>query len=503
MKFILAARKSHLARLQAHTVGAALQKVVPNLEIDYRFRESLGDINLNDPLWKMPEKGVFTQDFVEDLRQGRCDLVVHSWKDLPLGVTPGTRIVATLPREDSRDLLLMRNDKWREFMSSGGPVEILTSSPRRTYNLAPFLKTALPGSVTDIQFSPVRGNIPTRLSKLMSGSSHGLILAKAALDRLLEAPQEEFSETAQMIRGVLRECRFMVLPLSMNPTAAAQGALAVEVADKAKPELLAALAQINCPVTFETVLREREILGSYGGGCHQKIGVSVLRRPYGEITSLRGLTDGGQVLDTRELVPAGSKAAAPVPASQLFPLDPKDSSFFDRILESPAKPGARAFWVARADAWPESWKASESDVIWTAGLESWRKLAARGLWVNGSSEGLGESESTQLAILMGESPRWTKLSHDEGVRSVDFDFYPTYQLKAKPLAPNLRGKTHFYWMSGSAFMRALELSPEIKKAQHASGPGHTSALLRAQLGESNPPAVFLSHSEWLKTYLAP
>ena len=60
------ARKSDLARLQAYRVGESLQRKFPDLQIEYRFRASLGDINQNDPLWKMPEKGVFTDDFVAD-----------------------------------------------------------------------------------------------------------------------------------------------------------------------------------------------------------------------------------------------------------------------------------------------------------------------------------------------------------------------------------------------------------------------------------------------------
>ena len=45
------------------------------------------------------------------------------------------------------------------------------------------------------------------------------------------------------------------------------------------------------------VREERKVLSRYGGGCHQKIGVGVLVRPYGRVTYLRGLTDAGVRLD--------------------------------------------------------------------------------------------------------------------------------------------------------------------------------------------------------------
>ena len=78
MRLTIASRRSELARIQALQVGEALRATHPQLEINYSFRESLGDKNQNDPLWQMPEKGVFTQDFREGLLRGEFDLVVHS-----------------------------------------------------------------------------------------------------------------------------------------------------------------------------------------------------------------------------------------------------------------------------------------------------------------------------------------------------------------------------------------------------------------------------------------
>ena len=37
---------------------------------------------------------------------------------------------------------------------------------------------------------------------------------------------------------------------------------------------------------------EREILSQHGGGCHQKIGVSIRKINVGEITNIIGLTEG-------------------------------------------------------------------------------------------------------------------------------------------------------------------------------------------------------------------
>src|SRR3954470_17154808 len=186
MRVTIASRRSDLARIQAYQVGETLRGAHPQIEIEYSFHESLGDKNLNDPLWKMPEKGVFTQDFRAGLLGGDFDLVVHSWKDLAIENDPETEIIATLPRADQRDVVLVRKDRWPAVTDSG-VMKILTSSPRRAYNLDLFLRQGLPADIRQIDFVNVRGNVRTRIRKLLEMDADALIVAKAALDRLLEA----------------------------------------------------------------------------------------------------------------------------------------------------------------------------------------------------------------------------------------------------------------------------------------------------------------------------
>ena len=105
---------------------------------------------------------------------------------------------------------------------------MLSSSPRRAWQIQGSAPRLLPWPVTDVRVAPVRGNIPTRLNKLVSGESDALIVAKAALDRLLSS--DSTPETSAAVRAALGKCRWMVLPLKEHPTAPAQGALAVEIA---------------------------------------------------------------------------------------------------------------------------------------------------------------------------------------------------------------------------------------------------------------------------------
>ena len=493
MRVTIASRRSDLARIQAYQVGDALKNAHPQIEINYSFHESLGDRNQNDPLWQMPEKGVFTRDFREGLLKGDFDLVVHSWKDLAIEADPETEIAATLPRADPRDLLLVREDRWPE-VERAGVLSILTSSPRRSYNLESFLREALPAKLHDLNFVNVRGNVPTRVRKLFESDVDGLVVAKAALDRLLEAKQSEFAATQTELRRALSQCRWMVLPLRENPSAPAQGALAIEIV-RSRADLRELVAPLNCADTFTAVIHERKILRGYGGGCHQKIGASVLRRPFGEITFLRGLTDSGQVLDDCSL--SSSQPRPPkIAREQLWPLSSADADWFSRE-RVPARPAelTSALWIAKADALPDDWRPSSAQIVWAGGVQTWKRLAQRGVWVHGCAESLGEQEPQNIETLSGSSLKWLKLTHASGYDEGTLSTLATYRLVPKNGYVELKGKTYFFWKSGSSFEHALSLNPWIKEMTHFCGPGNTQRILERN---GMQPYVCLDHTQWLK-----
>jgi hydroxymethylbilane synthase len=489
-------RSSDLSRIQILQVANAFRTAAPDIDISTHFRESLGDRMQHDPLWAMPEKGVFTEDFVEDLRAGRTDLVVHSWKDLPTERAPGTRVAATLARADPRDVLLVRRDLW-QGVTPGAKILILSSSPRRAHNLTPFLAWALPVQDLDIEFAPVRGNVPTRIRKLIEGEHHGLVVAKAALDRLLTSTAPEFSSMRAEVRRNLDQCRWMILPSKENPTGAAQGALAMEIAADGNAQIAALARSLNHETTFHEATREREILRSYGGGCHQKIGVTVFSRPYGTIVSLRGLTDAGKLLERFEL--EAERKTPRTTHDNVWPFSPKDDGWMTRELLEVSQPDDDAgFWVARADALPANWSLDESRLVWTAGLKTWGRLAQRGVWVHGSAEGLGEDEDPRAEVLANRTTRWVKLTHDRAESEQRLARLATYRLVSTGAPPDLTGYTHFFWTSGSRFLEAVERQPELLDRWHACGPGNTWKIVRDRLGGESRLDVWLSHEAWLK-----
>jgi len=502
MCLIIASRKSDLARLQAYMVGGAIKDKRPNIEIEYHFKSSLGDKNQDDPLWKMPSQGVFTEDFRSDLIAGKVDMVVHSWKDLPTEMSNDTILAATLPRADHRDLLLVKKSAIPNIKKVKS-LKLLSSSPRRMFNLEDFLKQAFPYGLNAVEFSDVRGNIQTRLNKMLEGKADGLIVAKAAIDRLLTAgnfnqKNDSFDKSVKAIRTIVEQCEFMVLPASSNPPAAAQGALVVEIAN-GREGLADILSEINCKQTFEDVKVERKILASYGGGCHQKIGVWVNELEEGLVISLKGETDAGEKLNQFSLL-VKKLMAKDVAQAEIF----RSSKYNKLFAREPISISAESLEkIAKTDVLhlaspniPDQYiDAIDDQIIWASGITSWFKFAAKGIWVNGVDDNLGSSANRQLEILLNNSnPNWLTLTHES---SPSTPAIATYKLVPNSTSLNYNGEQYFYWRSASAFRRAIELEPEIKYGIHACGVGQSLAIIKEIVGDDGMVTPFISEEDWL------
>jgi hydroxymethylbilane synthase len=481
---MIAARKSDLARLQAYQVGAALRAKNPKLEIVFHFRESLGDREQSNPLWQMPEKGVFTEDFVEGLVQGEFDLVVHSWKDLPTQTREKTEIVATLPRADMRDVLLVRRDvfnagkeKWR----------VLSSSPRRAHFLGSAWSRLAPAGSPPLEFQSVRGNIPTRLLKLKNGEGEALLVAKAALDRLLSTKEDEFADARRVLREVLDGCKWMVLPVRIQPPAPGQGALAIEIA-RHRADLREILRSIHCPTTFENVQWERSQLTGFGGGCHLKIGAAALSKDSLRLRLLQGLPPSGAPIEQIGMV----RSTAPSFRGPICAL--RSADLFD-VKSLPTSGYDEALYIAHTHSLPPC--LPKDSFLWTSGLKTWEELASRGYWVNGSDESLGE-EVPSTDALAGRRLPWIKITHADSLESV-LPTRASYELVPKDVSAQIHAKVRdarvFYWHSGTLFNRALEIWPEIREAVHCCGWGLTRKTLQSRLGSLTDAQIFLDEAD--------
>jgi hydroxymethylbilane synthase len=485
----IGARASVLARVQARLVGDALRARRPDLGIEYRALSSPADRELDTPLPELLQRGGFTGDLGVALRANAIDVAVHLWKDLPFSSNPLTHIAATLPRADARDLLLVRK-QWLD--GPRGELRVLSSSARRRTNLSGFLQWALPMRPPRVTFVLARGDCEARLRQLMDGDAGALVVAKANIDRLLAAEQPEFADTRLRLRAALDACEVMVLPLALNPTAPGQGALAIEIR-RDRADLAELLAGINDEATFGRVIAERARLAPTGDEDHP-LGVSIVPVHCGEVEFTRGQR-AGQWIQSAEL----RRHDSPLPpARNPDAVWTGESSHADRyrrvalqVRHDQFADARIGLFVARSEAWPDGYTPRPGQVIWSAGIDTWRRLAARGIWVHGSDESLGEGGFRTLSGLFPRVQRWVKFSHDQGYDSPHSERVATYRLERNAPLADLSGRTHFFWRSGAQFYDYLQANPEIRGAWHGCGPGNTFSMIRAAIGEERVRA-FLS-----------
>lgn len=240
----LGTRTSQLALWQTNHVIAQLQAHWPQLQCELIHMVTQGDRRLDRPLPEIGGKGLFTAELEEALRQGEIDLAVHSLKDLPVESPPDLAIGAILSREDTRDVLVAR-EGWTLATLPPGAV-VGTSSLRR--------QSQLLAARPDLEVRSIRGNVETRLRKVMSGEYHAAVMAGAGLLRL----------------GLTEQITEWLSPDLMLP-APGQGALAVQCrADD--PAVHAILNPIHDPYAAATTIAERQLLWRLGGGCSAPIG---------------------------------------------------------------------------------------------------------------------------------------------------------------------------------------------------------------------------------------
>src|SRR5690606_30951689 len=131
------------------------------------------------------------------LLNGEIDCAIHCLKDIPgdIPMHPDLAIMCFLERDDPRDALIMGNGKSAPKKGDGQGFTLATSSPRR---LA-LLKHLYPG----VNIIPLRGNVDTRMRKLMDGEFDGMVLSYAGLERLnLQQHATHIYEPEEMLPAV-------------------------------------------------------------------------------------------------------------------------------------------------------------------------------------------------------------------------------------------------------------------------------------------------------------
>ena len=258
-QLIIGTRGSDLALKQTSMVKALLAAAHPELDVQHKVIATAGDKRPDlrfEEFSKgenaMLDKGIFIKELEIALEDLSIDAAVHSLKDVPSDLEKQFTIAAVLERAPIQDVLISREKFTIETLPAGSRVG--TSSVRRARQL----KWLRP----DIEVLELRGNVPTRIRKVVEpGNLDAIMLAAAGLVRLgllNEALDTVSIDQVKLHAQVLDQTKFY--------PAAGQGAIAIETRSK-DGLVIDTIRSLNHAETEARVIAEREFLRLLGAGC--------------------------------------------------------------------------------------------------------------------------------------------------------------------------------------------------------------------------------------------
>ncbi len=245
MKLIVGTRGSKLALTQTNRTLCWIKAKNPQVEFELKIIHTLGDKEHGKPLFSIDAKGLFEKEIDQQVVSGEVDFAVHSLKDVPIVEIQTGTVIAAIPKRDSpNDVFISHNNVPFKDLPHGAVVG--TGSLRRLAEIK-YLRP-------DLDVQPIRGNVDTRINKVVSGELAGIVIAQAGLERLNIASQMTQS-----------------LPLEQFPSAAGQGAIAV-TAKEDNTTLITLLQSIENPASKAEITAERSLVLKLEGGCRVPIG---------------------------------------------------------------------------------------------------------------------------------------------------------------------------------------------------------------------------------------
>jgi hydroxymethylbilane synthase len=500
----LGTRGSLLAMAQSRQVAARLMDLHAGLDVQLRAITTRGDRDQSTALSQVDDADFFSAEIDAALLDGEVDFCVHSLKDLPPLRHAGIVCAAMPARENPRDVIVWRSDVLAR-LATGKPLRIGTSSARRQGNLADFLPTAVPatGNKPVLQFAELRGAVEARLARLHANDAQaldGVVLALAGLNRLWND-----AKAHPHLAGLLREVRWTVLPLSRCPAAAGQGILAIECRAE-DGEMLELLRALHDPDTAELAALEQSALARYPPAQRTALGATaILHQGLGPVCYLHGSVAGTTISDI---------VWNPPPAPHTGVVAFNGIAWQRLCTRKPAAktlPGLAAL-PAGAALFVAYWHALQNQQLppgirlWTSGTESWRQLAAQGIWVEGCGDHLGfeDIRDTLACPVLGLPPlaEWTAVTaqeavagwRDSGIGRVVASYEirpPTDDERLRAVQADAARATHCYWSNAEQFHALRAVLPA--SAQHACGAGKTRKTLHAAGVAAQP---FPNQHEW-------
>lgn len=170
----VAARNSPLSKAQVKEAEQALQQYYPYITFSSTWLKTKGDLNQKISLRNLDKTDFFTREIDAYQLSKKCQISIHSAKDLPPPLPQGLTIAALTRCIDPSDSLVLRQ---KETLKGLKPHSLIATSSLRRELIVKELRH-------DLDCVDIRGNIQQRLDKLNNHEIDGLIVAEAALIRL-------------------------------------------------------------------------------------------------------------------------------------------------------------------------------------------------------------------------------------------------------------------------------------------------------------------------------
>ena len=330
----IATRGSALARRQAAMIEEQLTQ--RRLSVELVEVETTGDQIQDELIHRLGTTGAFVRSLDEKVLSGDLDAAVHSMKDMPTEQPDELVVAGTPERAPAGDVLVTPDGRTLDDLPDGATIG--TSSLRR--------KAQLLAERPDLDIQPLRGNVDTRVQKLLAPSLQREHEARVEADKPGEdeeaeqseeeydrTPEEWFDDLTELERQALGhdiETEYDAICLAeagldrsdllefveyerLDPTtvvpAPAQGTIAVTALDGDLAEELHDI--LDHPHTRIETTVERSILAELGGGCVAPVGIHA--RLQGEYvnTAVRVLAqDGSEEVRASRDIPVQRHAEA-------------------------------------------------------------------------------------------------------------------------------------------------------------------------------------------------
>tara|TARA_B100001996_G_scaffold307681_1_gene249122 strand:- start:2567 stop:3487 length:921 start_codon:yes stop_codon:yes gene_type:complete len=244
-KITIGTRGSKLSLAYTNKVKSLILKkgLIEDKNINIKIIKTSGDLIQNKKISEIGGKSLFCKEIEDELVSGKIDVAVHSLKDMESLERKELEVLAYIERNDPRDSLISVKHKSLAEINSG---IIGSGSKRRELQLKLINK--------NIKIKSIRGNIDTRIQKVVDGQYDAIILALAGLKMLS-----------------LEKYVIEIFPIENFLPSVGQGIIAAQCRkqDIKTKELL---SKINHKETKICAITERAFLKAIGGDCETAVG---------------------------------------------------------------------------------------------------------------------------------------------------------------------------------------------------------------------------------------